>query len=285
MQGHDSGQAGGREAQTTRGAGAAIVIPAFNEAGTIGALVAACLALPGRMAVIVVDDGSIDETAVLAAAAGARLLPNGGNRGKGESLRRGMRAALAAGVDRIVTLDGDGQHRPADIPRLLAASGPGHVVIGARVASPDAPRARRVANHVADFWVSWAARQRIRDTQSGFRVYPAALAARLVAGAAPADHFAFESEALIAAAWSGFATISVPIPTIYHPGLRPSHFRAVRDIARIVRMVGSKLLPRGMDPVGLWRSLRRPAATRSGVNTISADRAPVPPDSSAPTPD
>ncbi|MDE2007042.1 MAG: glycosyltransferase family 2 protein [Rhodospirillales bacterium] len=257
MRGEDSQWDRSREAALDA-AGAAIVIPAFDEAGTIAPLVRACRALPEAIGVIVVDDGSADQTAVLAAAAGARLLPNGVNLGKGESLRRGMRAALAAGAAFIVTLDADGQHRPEDIPRLLAAAAPGLVVIGARVRSPDAPRARRVANRVADFWVSWAARQRIRDTQSGFRVYPAALAALLVAGAAPAQHFAFESEALIAAARAGYATRSVPIPTIYHPGLRPSHFRAVRDIARIVRMVAGKLLPRLMDPVGLWRSLRPP---------------------------
>ena len=256
MREQDSDRAGRREAQTEPSGGVAIVIPAFNEAATIGPLVRECRALASGTIVIVVDDGSIDETAVLAAAAGARLLPNGGNRGKGEALRRGMRAALATGAAWIVTLDADGQHRPADIPRLLAVAGPGRVAIGARVTSRDAPRARRIANHVADFWVSWAARQWVRDSQSGFRVYPAALAAQLANGAAPAEHFAFESEALIAASWRGYTTVSVPIATIYHPGLRPSHFRPVRDIARIVRMVGSKLLPRLMDPVGLWRALR-----------------------------
>ena len=272
MREQDSERAGRREAQTELSGGVAIVIPAFNEAATIGPLVRDCRALasgmpsgrpsgmpggiPGEIIVIVVDDGSIDETAVLAAAAGARLLPSGGNRGKGEALRRGMRAALATGAAWIVTLDADGQHRPGDIPRLLAVAAPGRVAIGARVASRDAPRARRIANHVADFWVSWAARQWVRDSQSGFRVYPAALAAQLANGAAPAEHFAFESEALIAASWRGYTTVSVPIATIYHPGLRPSHFRPVRDIARIVRMVGSKLLPRLMDPVGLWRALR-----------------------------
>lgn len=253
----DSGPAGPREAAAATSV--AIVIPAFNEAATIGAIAGACLALPGRPRVIVVDDGSTDATAVLAAEAGAELLPQAANRGKGDSLRRGMRAALAGGAGWIVTLDADGQHRPEDIPRLLAVAArwPGAVVIGAR-AGADAPRARRVANRIADFWVSWAARQQVADSQSGFRVYPATLAAVLVAGAGRAERFAFESEALIEAGRRGLRIVAVPIPAIYAAGLRASHFRPVVDIARIVRMVAGRLLARGMDPVGLWRSLRRP---------------------------
>ena len=261
MSGQDSGPVGRREAAAAVG-GVAIVIPAFNEARTIGGLAAECLALPGRPRVIVVDDGSTDTTAVRAAEAGAELLPQGTNRGKGDSLRRGMRAALAGGAAWIVTLDADGQHRPDDVPLLLAAAAawPGHVVIGARRGSgaDRVPRARRIANRVADFWVSWAARQPVPDSQSGFRVYPAALVAVLVGGGRRAEHFAFESEALIEAGRRGFGVVAVPIPAIYSPALRPSHFRPVVDIARIVRMVAARLLARGMDPVGLWRSLRRP---------------------------
>jgi glycosyltransferase involved in cell wall biosynthesis len=257
----DSGPVGRREA-VVGAARLAIVIPAFDEAATIGAVVRGCLALPGRPRVIVVDDGSTDDTAVLAAEAGAELLPQGTNRGKGDSLRRGMRAALAGAAGWIVTLDADGQHRPEDIPRLVAAAAtwPGHVVIGARRAAGfgQVPAARRIANRIADFWVSWAARRPVPDSQSGFRVYPGALAALLVHGGGRAERFAFESEALIEAGRRGFGFVAVPIPAIYDPALRPSHFRPVADIARIVRMVAGRLLARGMDPVGLWRSLRRP---------------------------
>ena len=261
MRGHDS-EAGQRpEAQTILG-GVAIVIPAFNEARSIVALVAACRALSGSPRLIVVDDGSTDDTGVLAAAAGAELLRQPANRGKGDSLRRGMAAALAGGAQSIVTLDGDGQHRPEDIPRLLAAARahPGAVVIGSRrAAARQAPRARRIANRVADFWISWAARQRIEDTQSGLRVYPAVLAAALVRGGRRVEGFAFESAALILAGQLGLDTVSVPVPSIYGPALRPSHFRPVADITRIVLMVAGILLRRGMDPAGLWRSLRGPA--------------------------
>ncbi|MGC8477094.1 MAG: glycosyltransferase family 2 protein [Acetobacteraceae bacterium] len=237
-------------------AGAAIVIPAFNEAATIGPLVRACLALPGPPRVIVVDDGSADATAVEAAAAGARVLPRRPNAGKGAALRHGFRAALAEGVGFIATMDADGQHDPADIPRLLDAAAAGRVVIGARTPCPDTPPGRLLANRIADFWVSWAARQPVTDSQCGLRVYPAALARRLAGGGAGSERFAFESEALIEAGRAGFAVVAVPIASRYPAGARASHFRPVADIARIVRMVAGKLLARGMDPVGLWRSRR-----------------------------
>ena len=265
MRGHDSEARQRPEAQTALG-GVAIVIPAYNEGRSIVALVAACRDLPGPSRLIVVDDGSTDDTGVLAAAAGAELLRQPANRGKGDSLRRGLAAALAGGAHSVVTLDGDGQHRPEDIPRLLAAARahPRAVVIGSRrAAARQAPRARRIANRVADFWISWAARQRIEDTQSGLRIYPAALAAALVRddprGSLRAEGFAFESAALILAGQLGLETVSVPVPSIYGPALRPSHFRPVADITRIVLMVAGVLLRRGMAPVGLWRALRRPA--------------------------
>jgi hypothetical protein len=159
-------------------------------------------------------------------------------------------------------LDGDGQHRPEDLPRLLACgqSWPGRVVIGSRRASGRAaPRARYIANRLADFWVSWAARHPIDDSQSGFRIYPAELLRLITARATLARGFAFESEVLIEAARLGFHTAAVDIATIYGSVLRrPSHFRPVADITRIVLMVAGKLLAWGMDPIGLWRSLTLP---------------------------
>ncbi|WP_198378271.1 glycosyltransferase family 2 protein, partial [Neoroseomonas rubea] len=95
-----------------------VVMPAFQEAETIGPLVARVLdAMPGTP-LLVVDDGSTDGTGAIAAAAGAEVVAAPANEGKGAALRRGMRAALARGADYVATLDGDGQHRPEDLPRL-----------------------------------------------------------------------------------------------------------------------------------------------------------------------
>jgi glycosyltransferase involved in cell wall biosynthesis len=239
----------------------AVVIPAYDEAATIADLVHRCGMLAEISQVIVVDDCSRDATARLASEAGAQVLRHDTNQGKGASLRDGMRAALAAGADHIATLDGDGQHRPEDLPRLLSCcrDWPGQIVIGSRrAASATAPRARVIANRVADFWVSWAARHPIDDSQSGFRIYPAEVARRVPLRPDVATGFAFESEVLIEAGRLGVRTVAVDIPAIYGAGLRASHFRPVTDITRIVRMVAGKLLRTWMDPIGLWRSLTGP---------------------------
>lgn len=247
------------QASAVPGACVAIVIPAFQEAATIQDVVRRCRAtLPGAL-LLVVDDGSTDGTAALAAEAGARVLASQGNEGKGAALRRGMRVALGQGATLIATLDGDGQHRPEDLPRLLAETGPGRFVIGSRRhSSAGQPAARRFANRFADFWISWAARHPVMDSQCGFRIYPAAALGDLSRYEGRAPGFSFESEVLIDAARAGWRTVPVGIEVLYGETLRrPSHFRPAADIAKIVRMVAGKLLARGMDPVGLVRSLRR----------------------------
>ena len=234
---------------------AAVVIPACNEAATIREVAARALRECPR--VIVVDDGSSDDTANAVAGLGVRLLRNDQNLGKAAALWRGAEAALALGAERVVTLDGDGQHDPADIPRLLQAADryPRGIVIGARLAEPAAvPRSRYLANRIAAFWVSWACGQRLSDSQSGFRVYPAELFRRLRVPHGRARGFVFESEILIAAARLGYRCVSVPIAAIYRPGMRASHFRPVLDVVRITRMIAWKLLSRGMDPVGFYRA-------------------------------
>lgn len=241
--------------------GLAVVVPAFQEAATIAALVARVLAaLPGVVP-LVVDDGSTDGTGAIAAAAGAHLLTAPANEGKGAALRRGMRAALDRGAVFVVTLDGDGQHRPEDLPRLVALARADRIVIGSRRNAAGQPAARRRANRVADFWISWAAGHHVADSQSGLRIYPRAALLALDRYEHRARRFSFESEILIDAARAGITTIAADIPALYAGTLqRRSHFRPVADIAGIVMMVAGKLLARGMDPAGLYRSLahRRP---------------------------
>ena len=222
----------------------AVVIPAFQEAASIGAIVEGCRAAVGVLEVIVVDDGSADATATEAQSAGARVLRNAGNQGKGASLARGFAAAMALDADWVVTLDGDGQHRPDFLPLLFACAraNPDSIVIGSRRDDRQgAPRARYVANRVADYWVSLASGHSVDDSQSGFRVYPMALLRRLDGGAGMAKRFAFESEMLIEAGRIGVRTVAVPIPSIYATLQRRSHFRPVVDITRIVVMVARKL--------------------------------------------
>jgi glycosyltransferase involved in cell wall biosynthesis len=233
------------------------MIPAHDEAPRIGPVVSSAARL---VPVLVVDDGSGDETAAVAERAGARVIRQTPNQGKGAALRTGFRVALAEGAEAVVTLDADGQHDPADIPRIVAAArrSPGWIVIGARLADrKKIPPLRYFANRFANFWIAWAAGYPIEDSQSGFRVYPASLLARVRVPHGPTKGFVFESEILIAASRLGYQSVPVRVAAIYPPEGRPSHFRQFVDVERIVRMVTLKLLARGLHPLGLLRSLRR----------------------------
>jgi len=230
-----------------------VVIPAYNEASTIADIVLQSNQFTDL--VIVVNDGSRDKTAQVLEKLPATVLSNPKNLGKGKSLFRGAEFALNQGITTVITLDGDGQHRPEDIPLLLdkAAPNPNTIIIAARLLNRHrAPPLRRFANSFADFWISWAAGQRIRDSQSGFRLYPAAIFQQC---ATDSDNFVFESEILIDAAHKGIFSKSVAIDTVYHENTRSSHYRPAVDTWAIVTMVARKLIHRGLYPLGLLRSL------------------------------
>lgn len=235
-----------------------IVIPAYNEAATIGGVIERCLRTGAQA--IVVDDGSVDETAAIASKYSIELLRNGVNAGKAGSLVKGMRRAIERGAGVVATMDGDGQHRPEDLAPLLEClrENPGCIVIGSRLHDRAAfPRERYIGNRIADFWISWACGYRVEDSQSGFRLYPVGLLDRIDVPHGPERGFVFESEILIEAARAGVRCVSAPIPALYEGTLvRASHFQPFRDVLRIIRMVAWKLISRGFYPQGLWRVLR-----------------------------
>lgn len=236
--------------------GAWIVIPAYNEARTIRKLALGALAHCPR--VIIVDDGSHDGTTTELQGLPLVLLRHEHNRGKAASLRTAFEHALAQDADCVVTLDGDGQHDPADTDCLLSTwrSHPERLVIGSRLHDrSNFPRARYNANKFACFWISWAAGHAIADSQSGYRVYPREVMRIALGPRVHGNRFTFESEILIEAAHQGHETLAVAIPGHYPANARPSHFRPVIDIAKIVLMVAGRLLRQAMAPKGLWRSL------------------------------
>jgi glycosyltransferase involved in cell wall biosynthesis len=236
---------------------AVAVIPVYNEAPTVRGVVERTLAQLAQ--VIVVDDGSTDGTAAALEGLPVTMLRNPRNLGKAASLWRGIALALADDAEVVITLDGDGQHRPEDIPRLLAEHrlDPEALVVGARLHDAGGiPADRYYANRFANFWIAWAAGQRVEDSQSGFRAYPAPLLRALPARLGRAASFVFESEVLIEAGRRGARLAWVPVPAIYEPRARRSHFRPVADFMLITRMVAWKLLSRGLYLRGLLRSLR-----------------------------
>jgi glycosyltransferase involved in cell wall biosynthesis len=201
------------------------VIPVHNEALTIASVV---LTARVYLPVIVVDDASEDDSGQYAATAGAIVLTLPRHCGKGAALQCGFAEALRRGAIAVVTLDGDGQHDPRDIPRLLAASQcwPESIIIGGRLDSAEAiPLSRFYAMQVASFWINWLGHCQVRDTQSGFRLYPAAVLCTL-----PLRHggFLFESEVLIKAGQAGWGVREIPIRAVYAPG-RISHYRPLGD--------------------------------------------------------
>jgi glycosyltransferase involved in cell wall biosynthesis len=244
-------------------AGLCAVVPVFDEVQTLGAVVER---LRAHCPVIVVDDASTDGSAGVAARAGAvEVLRHARREGKGAALRTGFRAALRRGATAIATLDGDGQHDPADLPRLLAAysEAPDALVLGDRFSrgtGDPIPALRRVAIRAADRALGPILPTPLSDSQCGFRIYPGAFL-REIALREPG--FVLETEALVRAAWAGYRLVSVPIRPVYLRGRR-SRFHAVTDVARIawylMRVWGGGGRPDGVhrpDPVAAGARLAR----------------------------
>jgi glycosyltransferase involved in cell wall biosynthesis len=228
----------------------AAVVPCWNEAATIGPLVArARSCLPQ---VIVVDDGSTDRTATVARAAGAAVVRHPRNLGKGAALRTGLTRAAALGFAWAVTFDGDGQHCPADIPAFLerAAATGAALVVGNRMAgAAQMPWPRRVVNRWMSRQLSRRAGVRLPDSQCGFRLLNLAAWQQL---RLECDHFEVESETILAFVAAGWRVEFVPIPVI--PSSRPSRIRVVADTLRWLRWwLACMSLRRPRIPTGCGR--------------------------------
>ena len=206
------------------------IIPAFNEERRICEVVAGVRkVIPD---VIVVDDGSQDATAELAEKASALVIRHEQNCGKGMALRTGISHALKQGYDAVMTVDGDGQHAPAEIAKFLAAyaSGSGDIIVGTRLWDRAAiPLYRYIPNQIGVFCISRAAGCRIDDTQSGFRLYKREV---LEAVRLETTGFETETEILIKAGQAGFRIFSMPVSAIYDSDYT-TNFRPIRDFYRI----------------------------------------------------
>lgn len=211
------------------------MIPAYNEAPRIARVVGGCLRVGGLETVLVVDDGSTDGTAERAREAGAAVLRLEPNRGKGAALAAGFDRALAAGHRWVVTLDGDAQHDPAEVPRFLeVARGRGaDVVLGDRLVHPEGmPPIRWLTNRVMSLVLSCLAGVQMADTQCGFRLF----SDRVLRAVRPRSlRFSYESELLVGAGRRGYRFARVPVRSIYAGG--PSRIRPLPDTARFLALV------------------------------------------------
>ncbi len=206
------------------------IIPAHDEAKRIGPVVKKATA---HVPVIVVDDGSSDETAIVARSAGATVIRQEPNRGKGTALRVGFARALELGCEAVVTLDGDGQHDPAEIPRFLDAwrGGRPALVIGRRDFR-QMPLVRRISNNLGTAAFSWAVGRSIPDNQSGYRLIGRGLLEAL-AGSNESG-FEFEVEMITTAIRRGDSIAWVPISTIYAG--QSSHIRPTSHVSSFLRV-------------------------------------------------
>jgi glycosyltransferase involved in cell wall biosynthesis len=218
-----------------------VVIPCLNEAAAIRDLVSRVK--PMLPHVLVVDDGSSDDTANLARSAGAQVLRHDQPQGKGAALLRGWTAAHEQGFSWAIAMDGDGQHDPADLPRFLECADQtgARLVVGNRMANPSGmPWLRRQVNRWMSRQLSRLAHCHLPDTQNGFRLMHLNAWASLTIAA---GHFEIESEILWRFAQAGHSIRFVPVQVIYrreHSKINPLRdtlrwfrwFRAARNEAR-----------------------------------------------------
>lgn len=210
------------------------VIPAFQAEKTIGSIVGE-LVSSGEATVVVVDDGSTDDTAVRAEEAGALVLRHPRNLGKGCALETALRYAKEQGHRTMVSLDADGQHPASEAMRLMSHGASSEsLVLGVRdLEGAGAPLANRRSNAFSNLVLSFFGGKRLLDTQCGLRRYP--VAATLGLGAR-ASGFAFEADVVLRAARKGLPIVHVPCRVVY-PADRTTHFDSWRDPTRIVGWV------------------------------------------------
>jgi uncharacterized protein (DUF2062 family) len=231
-----------------------VVAPTYNNARTLGAVIDGVTSL--RFPIIVVNDGSTDETMTVLAERGkavnvtvnVTVITHAKNRGKAAALRTAFAAAREAGYTHALSIDTDGQHDPAEIPKLIehARRQPQALVLGLRDESaPGYPSKSRLGRRVSNLAIRMESGLRVEDSQCGMRVYPLGLvsAVRCRAG-----RYGFETEIVTRAAWAGCPIVEVPVACRYLPaGQRVSHLNpfvdTVRGIFMHFRLLGRAMLP------------------------------------------
>jgi len=214
-----------------------VIIPAYNESKTIAGIIKEVRGL--GLEVLVIDDGSIDDTAGISQTSGAIVLRNQVNKGKGASLVQGFNYALSQGYEAVITMDADGQHSAQDLPSFLkyADRVDSSVIIGNRMSEARSmPLLRLATNKFMSWLISNIAKQKIPDTQSGFRLIKRLALEKMNL---KTTKYEIESEILIRAARLGLRIDSIPIKTIYRG--EKSQINPIFDTIRFFKFISKEL--------------------------------------------
>ena len=214
-----------------------VLMPVHNEVRTVANIVERVLAVPLEQEIVLVNDGSSDGTSGVVdglTSSRVKAIRHPTNQGKGAALRAGFRRALDDGYGAVLTLDADGQHDPAEIPRFLRAYAErqSDLIIGARDFR-QIPPLRRVANTLGRWSFSWALGQPVRDNQSGYRL----ISRRTMEAALPSreNGFEFEVEMIVTCVEQDFVLDWVSIRTIYAG--EKSHINPWQHVVNFLRLV------------------------------------------------
>lgn len=213
-----------------------VVIPAYNEAQRLKGLLDQLQ--DKALSVLVIDDGSRDDTFEVVKQRAHLVIKNKRNMGKGMALKKAINHLRERdGVDYIITMDADGQHSPSDIDSFLREAADGQpFVVGNRMHNPlGMPRIRIITNRIMSWLISKLVRQQIPDTQCGFRLIKREVLDKIKI---ESNKFEIESEILIKAAREKFRIKSIPIKSIYFKNQR-SKIRPLRDTIRFLKFIFS----------------------------------------------
>lgn len=214
-----------------------IIIPAYNASGSIRELLQAIKTEHPGIDILVVDDGSTDDTLSVTQSVGTECLSFPENRGKGAALRAGFAHAIKASYEAVLTLDADLQHDPAEIGNLLTAyRGQRSLVLGVRRKEGAMPWQRRLSNSLVSCFSSALAGRWLRDAQCGFRLIPTELLSKIPLHG---DRYELEPELVIKAARIGYPIAEARVKTIYNRNR--SAIRPFFDTLRFLKMVFQSL--------------------------------------------
>ena len=260
-----------------------VLIPTYNNQKTLRRVIDGVLAYSSGEDVIVINDGSTDETVHILADYGSRIrvIHNDKNRGKGFSLRRGFKEAFALGYKNAISIDSDGQHLPSDIPLFIEKvyQNPGALLMGSRnMEQEGVPGKSSFGNKFSNFWFKVETGLVLPDTQTGFRLYPLGEVNKI---RLLTTKFETEIEVIVKLAWRDVKILPIDIQVIYDSNERVTHFRPFKDFTRIsilntyfVILTLLYYLPKRLflfvKKKGLWKIIKEEAVKPDETNFSKA---------------